>query len=230
MPYTLTRKSRNGKTGSIPVSTSGRETCSPTCPLYEAGCFGNSGKLKLVWDDVTYGNGRVQPKSLLEFCDEVSSLPLGQLWRHNQAGDLPGDGDKIDHESIAALVAANYGKRGFTYTHKPVLEGPEALENREAVECCNAYGFTVNLSGNNLAHADQLADLGIAPVVSLLPEGVERETKTPAGRRVRRCPAEYLEEVTCKSCGICHRQSRSYIVGFTPHGSQAKAAREVANG
>jgi len=69
------------------------------------------------------------------------------LWRHNEAGDLPGEGDDIDVPKLRALVQANRGKRGFTYTHKPVLDNPQ---NAVAIKCANQNGFTVNLSADSI--------------------------------------------------------------------------------
>ena len=56
------------------------------------------------------------------FLSAIYSLPVGQLWRHNQAGDLPGIGNKIDVKQLGQLVKASEGKRGFTYTHKPLTK------------------------------------------------------------------------------------------------------------
>ncbi len=161
------------------------------------------------------------------FCDSIASLPHGQLWRHNQAGDLPGIGDVIDSDALGALVAANAGKRGFTYTHKPLT-----ASNAAAIADANAGGFTVNLSANTLAHADELAATGIGPVVVVLPAEIHGNVKleTPAGRRVVVCPATYRDNVTCKSCGLCQVQQRKVIVGFPAHGAATDAANSVAMG
>ncbi len=84
---------------------------------------------------------------------------------------------------------------------------------------------------NSPAHADTLADLGIAPVVTVLPDTVQgnAELHTPAGRRIVVCPATYRDDVTCASCQLCQRANRTTIVGFPAHGqSRAKASQAVA--
>jgi len=73
---------------------------------------------------------------------------------------------------LAQLVEANQGKRGFTYSHKPATGA-----NREAVAAANKAGFTINLSANNLSHADELAAHEIAPVVVVLPANVQGNAK-----------------------------------------------------
>ena len=83
------------------------------------------------------------------------------------------------------------------------------------------------MSGNNLAHADELAALDIAPVVVVLPYGTTSNTRTPAGRKVVVCPATQRDTVTCKSCMLCARQ-RDFIIGFPAHGVSAKRADAIA--
>jgi len=164
-----------------------------------------------------------------KFVSRISALPSGQLWRHNQAGDLPGENNQIDTDALAELVDANEGKRGWTYTHKPVV-GDGNLEtcNRAAVRQANERGFTVNLSADNLSEADELKAADCGPVVVVLPAGSPLAMSTPNGHKVVVCPAQRPEsKATCATCGLCQRQ-RSVIVGFLAHGTQAKAASAIA--
>ena len=215
----LTLKSANAKTGPIPVSTTSALSCSDTCPFKENGCYAESGPLALHWRAVTAGDrGLTWP----EFCDEISRLPDGQLWRHNQAGDLPGLGDYINPAAMQLLIDANKGRRGFTYTHKPAT-----AENLELIRAANAAGFTVNLSANNLAHADALAETGAGPVVTVLPTNAPAKTTTPAGRPVITCPAQTRDDVSCADCQLCARADRPTIIGFLVHGTGAKKAEKI---
>jgi hypothetical protein len=183
----------------------------------EAGCYAKAGPLAIVWKEVDdIGT------DLKEFCDKIASLPNGQLFRHNQAGDLPGTGETIDTKALGAIVKASTGKRGFTYTHK----NPFNKRNANAIAKANRNGFTINLSANNLGHADKLADLGIAPVVTVLPSD-GTSTTTPKGRRVVQCPATSRDDVSCKTCQLCQRQ-RDVIVGFPAHGAAHRKANAIA--
>lgn len=201
--------------------------------------------MKSRWAEVDAGKFSYE---LGEFCARVQALPAGTLWRHNQAGDLPGEGDTLDVDALHQIVTANLGKRGFTYTHKPMIDGA----HRTAIGQANAAGFTINLSGNNLAHADKLADLAIAPVVTVLPsEYGRKEAKgqwsetlaeyrarvaalpalvTPAGRDVAVCPATYLDGKNCGNCGLCAIQHRKCMVGFPAHGASKAKVTSVAKG
>ena len=151
----LTLKSANVKTGPIPVSTTEATTCPPSCPFSGGGCYAKGGPLAIHWRKVSDGS---RGGNWSNFCDTVAGFESGQLWRHNAAGDLPGVGESIDPVALGELVKANMGKRGFTYTHK--TQNPD---NFQWIRAANEWGFTVNLSANDLDHADQLADTKAGP-------------------------------------------------------------------
>ena len=223
MNFYLNPKSKNKKTGNMPVSTSDRGTCPDACPFKNNGCYAEGYPLKGRWDEVTSGK---RGGLFSDFVNQVVALPENILWRHNQAGDLPGDGKNIDRGALLALAGANTGKRGFTFSHYNVETNKH---NRAAIATANAKGFTINLSANNLDHADKLSDLGIGPVATVLPHDFDaRKTTTPQGRLVAQCPATYRDDVTCKTCGLCQKQSRKVIVGFPAHGNSKRKASAVA--
>lgn len=220
--YHLTKISGNSKTGPIPVSTSSHSTCPDACPLKRNGCYADSGPLALHWRAVSEkGRGH----DLDTFCTQIKRLPKQQLWRYSQAGDLPGQADRIDAEALEKIVRANHGRRGFAYTHYPA----DAPANARAIAHANEQGFVISLSANNLEHADALADLGIAPVVTILPADQLTMTRTPAGRLVAVCPAVTNDDINCANCGICAVGHRQAIIGFPAHGSGARKAQQVFN-
>lgn len=241
----FTRKSSNGKIGPIPVSTISNLTCPNACPLKGAGCYAESGPLSIIWRALSahapgamWRNGvgaKMQSLDWNGYCRVVSQLPVGQEWRHAQAGDLPGNGDAIDRVALRKLVAANVGKRGWSYTHKPVLPSATvtakiAAANAAAVAHANHNGFTINLSANHIGEVDALVALGIAPVAVVLPAEVHGKTDivTPGGTRVVVCPATYQEETRCIDCMLCQRQ-RKCAVGFPAHGAAKRKASNVAS-
>jgi hypothetical protein len=126
---------------------------------------------------------------------------------------------------LRELVRANKGKRGFTYTHKPVLgTSPVAISNRAGVADANRNGFTVNLSANSLAHADALLALKVGPVATILPATQLTNTHTPKGRKVIVCPAITHNNVTCSTCKLCSIVNREAVIGFPVHGATSKRA------
>lgn len=213
MSYTvhLSARSANAKTGPIPVSTTTRATCPVDCAMRDA-CYAASGPLALHWSAVSNGTRGTDWST---FVDAIAQLPDGQLWRHNQAGDLPGDGHTVDPAALGQLVRANQNKRGFTYTHY------RDAQSLEWIRHANQWGFTINLSANSLTDADALADTGAGPVVVVLPSDATDNTRTPAGRRVVVCPATQRDDVSCATCQLCSRQ-RDVVVGFPAHGTRKR--------
>jgi hypothetical protein len=225
--YSLTLQSKNNKTGGIPVSTSSAVTCPDDCPLKGKGCYAGGGPLNMHWRKVTEGK---RGTDLRGFVDMLRWIPEGELWRHNQAGDLPGINNDVDTEALSAIVEANKGKRGYTYTHKPVI-GDQWRHNRDAIKSANDNGFTINLSADTLAEADELSALDIAPVVVVVPESAPESGETPAGRRWIVCPAQTIEGMTCKDCGYCQKSNTGRrIVAFRAHGSNKRKAEQVCKG
>jgi hypothetical protein len=227
--------SQNAKTGPMSASITERASCWSGCALFGNGCYAFYGALGHFWSGVSEGT---RGGSWDELCAKVAALPKRTLWRYAQAGDLPGSDEAIDTELLSRLVQASRGKRVIAFTHKPVLPGTKTA-------AANRLGFTINLSANNPAQADALADLGIGPVVTILAHDYARradrhrskarpdewavtiaewrdriaplQRRTPGGRRIAVCPATY-SRATCQSCGACAMQ-RDAIIGFPAHGA-----------
>lgn len=211
--------SGNRKTGPIPVSMTSARTCPTSCPLYGNGCYAEQHMMSMHWRRLGKGGGMSWDK----FVKAVALLPDGQLWRHNEAGDLPGDDELIDRNLLQALVNANRGKRGFTYTHKPVVAGGK---NHQLIQGAIYDGFTINISTDSLQEADEKAELGLPVTVVLDHNSHHKGIRTPAGRHVVVCPAQRREDVTCESCKLCAVAGRRSIVGFLAHGDRRKQITE----
>ena len=209
MTYKFVRVSQNRKTGPIPVTYSSRDTCPESCPHYRSTCYAESGPTRLAWNHAESG------VSLSELCDNIRTITRGSLWRHNVAGDLPGNGEILDRDALSQIVRANRGRRGFTYTHK--LD----VSHWSAYADATAKGFTVNLSADSAAQADDLAQSGL-PVVVVVPSNSPDKLHTPAGRLIVACPAQTRTDVTCQSCQLCAQARRDVIVGFKAHGTRTR--------
>ena len=223
MKFHLTPKSLNRKTGLIPVTTSSKETCPENCPLRNNGCYADGGPLALHWQKVT---NEERGDDWPTFLTKIQSLPKDQLWRHNQAGDLvpyPPEKGSIHPLYIEGLILANEGKRGYTYTHYPVLSdihGDLTIEvNRLIIKDANKRGFIINLSGNTIEHADDLFALNIAPVTTHVASTCTKKTfRSPAGNKVIVCPAVINDKMSCLKCGLCAKYPRKEIIAFPAHG------------
>jgi len=201
-----------------------KATCPPSCPLRGNGCYAEYGPLGWQWDRLSSSETGI---SWGEFLEAIGRLPIGELWRHNVAGDLPGEGDKISEQLLDELVEANRGKRGFTYSHKPA-----SRENLSAIRRANRKGFTINLSAETLEEADKLARKKAGPVVAILPADAayNHVERTPKGRKVIVCPESYRDDIQCVNCGLCADPKRISIIGFPAHGPAFRKAERMALG
>lgn len=222
----LTTVSANRQLGPIPASMTDMGSCPWSCPFRDRGCMSEHGPIAVHWRRVA---GEGVPWSV--FCAQIAALPEGALWCHNEAGDLPGTKDALDVEALDELVRANEGRRGFTYTHRPL----RILAEQEAVRSANDRGFTINLSADNVAEADELAALNIGPVVVTLAHNEPVSDTTPAGRPIVICPAvlcevDGREPMTCARCQLCENAWRKCIVAFPTHGAAKNVAAAAAKG
>lgn len=222
LKFHLTPVSANIKTGPIPVSTTSSNSCPVACPLKGNGCYAEVGNLAYHWRAVTFkGRGG----SFQDFLQQVKELPAGQLWRHNQAGDLPGDGVKLDTSAMKALVAANKRRKGFTYTHYDM----GIRRNREVVRLANRGGFTVNASFERAADAVRCLKRYQIPAVTILPVDAGKVTVVD-GVRVVQCPAYWQDKVSCARCQLCQRRDRDYVIGFPAHGTGWRKVDKLTRG
>ena len=220
------RKSDNRKIGNIPCAMTERSSCPTSCSFYNNGCYAESGFVGMYWNRI----GKSSNPNILkwnDFCSSVKSLPAGQIWRYGVAGDLPGVNQTINQKQLQTLLAANRGKRGWTYTHKPVFSsGAREKKNRALIQLSNNSGFTINISTSSLEEADRAANLKIGPVVVTVPDTYYSIGRTPERRRVIVCPAQLREDMTCDKCRLCADPKRESIIAFKAHSSGKKLIEE----
>ena len=150
-------------------------------------------------------------------------LPVGQLWRHNQAGDLPHTAGRISRRFIRGLTAANRGRRGFTYTHHDLTKG----ENLALIRQANRHGFRINVSTETEEAADRAISAGL-PAVLAVPSNETRNTwHTAQNNVVLICPAQRSDTKTCANCQLCHSRGSRVIIGFVAHGTAKRKADQA---
>ena len=221
--FLVTFSSANPIAGPTMVTTSPRSSCPSACPLRKSVatqslCYAEHGHLGgFIWSGLdrspigsSFGNG-IRIYSLRQLLITIRFLLPGSVWRHNQAGDLAPDAHgNIDRHQLLAIAHANAERKGFTFTHHDVLSN---LYNRRTVKLANDAGFRINLSANDIDHADRLFALKTAPVVTIIPKNQIKNFTTPAGNLVVVCPARNKVGITCSTCKLCTR-NRNVIVGL----------------
>jgi hypothetical protein len=140
--------------------------------------------------------------------------------------------NEIDTEYLKVLSDAR-PRRGFSFTYshfKPVYYSHLNVPNKTVV----------NYSADNLTHAEAYFRGGHPVVTVVAPdfwnnrqkkEYVPKKSpilKEPFLQKIIRCPAEYLDNFSCRDCGngrpLCARLDRNYIIGFTAHGYKKNLA------
>jgi hypothetical protein len=209
----LTLKSSNSKTGPIPVSTTEKASCPDRCSFKKGGCYALDYHLNMHWEKVSQG---LRGTDWQGFVTQVSKFKPGQLWRHNQAGDLPSNNGKtIDWAKLDDLIQSNKGKRGFTYTHYD-WHG----FNGSLIKQSNEQGFTINTSTESLDDALASFKAGFPTTVVLNPGEYEgKKTFKHNDATVAICPAQLQDDITCSTCALCQKPDRRVIVGFLAHGA-----------
>lgn len=215
IPIHYVERSQNRKLGPIPATTLGRQGCPLSCALYDEGCYGLGGPQALHWSKVSRGE---RDHGIDAVCKRIRAQPANEVWRHAVTGDVTytARGD-IHRTFVEKLTHANQGRPVIAFTHAD----PTVGDNLQILHKAAANGFNFNLSANSPKHADELYGLRL-PVVTVLPSDAPKQLQTPAGREIRTCPATYMEDKSCKDCGLCARSNRDVIVGFPAHGSQWK--------
>lgn len=213
MKYQFTRISSNVKTGPIPTTMTEKDSCPDTCPLKLSGCYAENFPLSLHWDKVAETG-----ISASNLNSKLVGLPIGQLWRHNVAGDLPHNDGVIDLDELEPILSAVERRKLETilYTHHQLKKNIKELEQ------VKRRGININLSCNSVSEAVAAVQAGFN-AVTLMPSSAPKVTKLD-GAKVVICPAQTSERVTCASCGLCAKDRGTTIIGFYPHGARSKKA------
>jgi len=122
----------------------------------------------------------------------------------------------VDTEYLQALkTAVPRNGKSWTYTHFPKDE----LFRTSVEETC------INISCDSVQDALASVRDGF-PTVVAVPKDLDSKVDVIEDVRFVRCPAEYVEKVTCSNCGgetpLCARHSRDFVVKFTAHGTSYK--------
>lgn len=225
-------RSGNRKTGRIYATITDSGTCPPQCVFRRNGCYADAWPLRLHWD-------RAPSEGVLwhEFLGWVENLP-SEVWRHNQAGDLPNVGGRLIREAVIGLADANKGRPCILYTHAPVTgDGETASHNRTVIREAYDRGLVITASVDRPGLLDRPAEHALPSLAVVLPHGgraepdltvVPKTQVTANGMRVVRCPATY-RDTDCKACGLCAR-ARDYAIGFPVHGNAVRKAQTASEG
>ena len=207
----------NSKTGAMWLVRSPRSTCPDSCGLKGNGCYAFNFPLVLHWmKQDTVG---VDFATVLY---AIRTLPKDSIWRLFEAGDFEPSSENpelISPSQVLSLLSANKGKRGFGYTHYPVLP------NLEVLQLMNSSGLTINASADSLEQAKLYFELGL-PTTLVVAEKTPKDV-TVDGVRIVVCPNQSVKKPNgkkpqCIDCQLCQIADRDYVIGFRAHGSKKR--------
>jgi hypothetical protein len=190
-----------------------RQTCSDQCPLKDDGCYGNGGHVRL---HTPKNNPDLSADDIiLNECAILSevSYVYDPLRLH-----VVGDATTALHAMALRSATAHWDDPVFTYTH-----------SWRFIERKWWGDISVFASCETQSEASQAMLAGYAAVMV-----VEKfqGAKWKAGPfKAIACPHQTESKLDCIRCGLCfeasERLKKQQIIAFEPHGSQAKAVRNI---
>lgn len=235
MYWQLRHGTNNRKLGpSCWVVTFSRDTCPDTCPLKGAGCYAESGPLRLHWDRVSRGEAKAGGRTrwtgegLMTLCHALETAPFryGETLRLGDAGDPIGS--ELHWRFVHTLRdLKGRGVRIILYSHADFRDPLLAADARTLA----AEGIALNESRHG---AEGLPSPLERPSVTVVardawdagPE-IKRLSDDERPVSIRRCPAEYAD-TACTRCGWCADATRRFVVGFTAHGTQKRKVEAIS--
>lgn len=210
----------NKKLGKVNYTTAPPRNCPPTCVFKNNGCYAENAPMVWRWVDHQSGKSRhsVDFKQMLT---KLGQIPRGDKIRLWVAGDFPTDSyGKPDCNKAVQIATRCIGKDAWTYTH----HRPWAGKGNWGSTVRNLYptGFVINISCESEDEVDAYIADGLKPAITVPSTETRKQWRTKAGNRVRVCPQQLHEGVTCEKCMLCHQRPDDMAIAFLSHGTRKK--------
>ncbi len=220
MNFHFVKKSGNKKTGFMPVTYNSRLSCPDSCIFKNNGCYADNYHTRLNWDKVTSGE---RGGSFKELLNNIKALKPGTIWRACVAGDIPSNNKgEISRTYIKGITEANQGLKGYTYTHNRLDIG----ENISLLKTANKQGFTVNISTESEAAADNAVLNSLPAVIVVKSTETRRSWFTKNKNKILVCPAQ-TSGINCIDCQLCQSRPKNLIIAFLAHGNMSKLIDKI---
>jgi hypothetical protein len=221
----VVRKSDNAKIGRAAATYAGKQTCPPSCPFRQAGCYAAHTNANLTWREVTAEAGDASPLELAEV--EARLIRRAKADRHlrlHVAGDSP------TREGSRAIAGAceDYVARGreaglsltaWGYTHCWRQVGRSDWGGVAMLASCETPADVREAWARGYAAAVVVTDYPDRKAFRL-GEGPDTVTVVP-------WPAETSGR-TCSDCRLCFDDGRLHArrlaIGFATHGGGKRQA------
>ena len=220
--YKLIELSKNAKTGYMPATYAGMDSCPLSCALYNE-CYAKGHTMFKHFKGANDSN--IQFKDLITW---VKNMPItykiNNMWRWGVSGDLPSIGKSkkyIDKVKLTQLAQANMNRNVLAFTHFRPFK-----HNIEAVQLAKDNGFHINFSCDTIKDIQTVLKAGLSAVTYTTASDT-RKSWTDNGIRFVTCPNQSLKsKPTCGECRLCSK-SRDYVIVFRPHGVKKNSIQSV---
>jgi undecaprenyl pyrophosphate synthase len=214
------RSTGNRKTGEMPTTARGMETCPKSCPFLppakggqaEGGCYA-TGRISAQVANSVRAYSPSEAQAVID-----RSARSARYLRDRVVGEPSSNGEEVDMEYLrsVAKLATDNNLVPFGYTHMWRRFAPQQQEELQRLN------YVMNASVESIADAEEAVRRGWR--VFLVNDDVPNNTKI-AGRVFRQCP-EQTHGLTCAQCGLCARQGRRVEIVERVHGTARQKARE----
>jgi|GEM_PF-1789285 len=197
---------------SIPI----KQTCPPSCPLRDNGCYAhpcNSKRLERIAKDGNWTADEIIAAEA-KLAKEKFPDPQGlALCLHDGGGDVTTVGQAKMVAGLADWWLANRGTALWTYTHSAAWIPRAAFRRASVLGSCDT-----------VEDIKRVVSMGYAPAVivpALSPDG--QVFQVPGtGWSLAPCPAQTLSGLTCSECRLCWAddklRARNLGIAFRKHG------------
>lgn len=219
-PVTAVEISDNAKLGKISATMASQVICPKSCPLYNNGCYAQSGRANLTTSRLNSSEIKFPLAVMKIHAEKIRQLSGRRMLRLNVVGDCDFDeGAKILAQA-AKEHTEKYGMPVFTYTHGHETKR-ESWGGISVLRSCETFGQVKK------AHEDGFAAAMVVDTHDS-PNAVKHEEFT-----IIPCPQQTGKAANCASCKLCTQgdklHAKKAVIAFAIHGTRAKRAKEVLN-
>ncbi len=219
-PVTAVEISDNAKLGKISATMASQVTCPKSCPLYNNGCYAQSGRANLTTSRLNQSEIKFPLAVIKIHAEQIRKLSGRRMLRLNVVGDCDFEEGVQILSQAAKEHTEKHGMPVFTYTH-----GHET--SRESWGDISVLRSCETIEQVKKSHADGFAS---AMVVE---EHATGKAVKHGDFTLIPCPQQIGTKNNCADCKLCTKDkllhSKKMVIAFAVHGSQSKKAKEILN-
>lgn len=211
---------RNKKLGHMAYISAPSDNCDDNCPFKGDGCYAENPPFSWVWDKHQSGVSR-HSVTYPQLLTNVRQMPRDSKLRFFVGGDFPKNGTgSVDCIKATQMAKAAIGKKTIIFTHHRPWSGNGAWG--ATIRNLKPIGFQINVSCESEQQVDAYIADGIDCVLTVPSTETRKQWRTAGGNRVRICPQQLHEGVTCERCMLCSSRPDDMVIAFKGHGTRVK--------